>query len=101
LMKSFPTPILARQLGGQPIEKFGMARLGSHQSKIARCIAQPATKMLMPDPIGNHACELWMIRACQPASQGRSSSSRGGALFGRTNSFTASIRNARKGRFDQ
>ena len=40
---------------GQPVEQFGMRRLGAHQAKIARRGRQPYAKVPLPQPIRRHA----------------------------------------------
>ncbi len=53
-MQRLERPLLSDQLGGQPVEQFGMAR---HRTTAAEIIGrgdQPLAKVVLPEPIDDH-----------------------------------------------
>ena len=43
------------QLGGQPVEQLGMARLSPHGAEVIGRLDDPFAEMMLPEPVDQHA----------------------------------------------
>ena len=71
----FQAPAVFHECRRQPVEQFGMCRLVAEAAKVARVRRQPATEMLLPQAVHQHARGERIFRRSNPVRQRRAPAS--------------------------
>ena len=69
-MNALHAPAALYELRGQPIQQFRMCRPLAHDSEVTRSRDDPASEMVLPNPVRHHAGRQRIGGIRQPAAQG-------------------------------
>ncbi len=68
-MQMFETPAVLDQLGGQPVEQFGMRGAAAVEAEVVGRIDQAHAEVIMPQPIDDHPREQRIVGMGDPRGQ--------------------------------
>ena len=72
LVQLLETPTVLHQLGGQPVEQFGVRRTLPECSEVVGRVHDAAAEVMQPDAIGDHTGDQRMFAIGQPTGIGQS-----------------------------